>query len=203
MSETGASVPENGEGAQRAFSKGDLVVYPNHGAGFVSGIEEKTVLGEVRRYYVVYVADGGLTLNIPADGDSGLRLGADEAGVDEALEILRGEPAEMPQNWNHRLKHNQDRIRNGETWRVAEVVRDLSSYGGENGLSTGERTLYTKARRILVSEIGLVKGVDAVEAEALVDGALRDRNLRDRTLREGTLREGTLRNERSDGDGSA
>ena len=186
MSEKEASAAKDGGSTQRTFSEGDLVVYPNHGAGYVSGIEEKTVLGEVRRYYVVHVADGGLTLNIPADGESGLRLGADEEGVDEALEILKGDAAEMPQNWNHRLKHNQDRIRNGETWRVAEVVRDLSSYGGDHGLSTGERTLYTKARRILVSEVALVKSVDAPEAEALVDAA---------------LREGAL--SRSDGDGSA
>src|SRR5918997_81632 len=112
------------------FAEGDLVVYPNHGAGYVAGVEEKTVLGESRRYYVVYIADGELTLNIPADGDTDLRSCADE------------------------------------------VVRDLSAYGGEHGLSTGERNLLAKARRILISEVAMCKNLTAEGAEALVDDAL-------------------------------
>ena len=154
------------------FAEGDLVVYPNHGAGYVAGVEEKTVLGEERRYYVVYIADGELTLNIPAEGETGLRSCADEEGVAGALDILRKGAEEMPDHWNHRLKHNQEKIRSGEISRVAEVVRDLSAYGGERGLSTGERNLLAKARRILISEVALVRDLAAEEAEALVDGAL-------------------------------
>jgi CarD family transcriptional regulator len=157
----------------KIFSKGDLVVYPNHGAGTVSGVEEKTILGEERRYYVVYVPEGGLTLNIPADGDSGLRSCADGEEVAEALEILRGGPEDMPAHWNHRLKHNQEKIRSGEISSVAEVVRDLSAHGGDRGLSTGERNLLAKARRILISEVALGKSLEVDEAEALVDDALR------------------------------
>jgi CarD family transcriptional regulator len=138
----------------------------------VAGVEEKTVLGESRRYYVVYIADGELTLNIPADGDTDLRSCADEEGVAGALSILRRGPEDMPDHWNHRLKHNQEKIRSGEISRVAEVVRDLSAYGGEHGLSTGERNLLTKARRILISEVAMCKNLAAEEAEALVDGAL-------------------------------
>ena len=156
----------------KTFSKGDLVVYPNHGAGTVSGVEEKTILGEERRYYVVYIADGELTLNIPADGETGLRSCADESGVTRALEILREGPEEMPGHWNHRLKQNQEKIRSGELSRVAEVVRDLSAYGGEHGLSTGERNLLAKARRILISEVAMCKNLAAEETAALVDGAL-------------------------------
>ncbi len=156
-----------------AFAEGDLVVYPNHGAGYVSGVEEKTVLGEARRYYVVYIADGELTLSIPADGDSGLRSCADEEGVAGALAILREGAQEMPDHWNHRLKHNQEKIRSGEISRVAEVVRDLSAFSGEHGLSTGERNLLAKARRILISEVAMCKNLAADEAGALVDDALR------------------------------
>jgi CarD family transcriptional regulator len=154
------------------FAQGDLVVYPNHGAGYVAGVEEKTVLGESRRYYVVYIADGELTLNIPADGDTDLRSCADEEGVAGALAILRRGPEDMPDHWNHRLKYNQEKIRSGEISRVAEVVRDLSAYGGEHGLSTGERNLLAKARRILISEVAMCKNLTAEGAEALVDGAL-------------------------------
>ena len=163
----------DGSVSREVFGEGDLVVYPNHGAGHVAGVEEKTVLGEERRYYIVYIADGGLTLNIPADGETGLRLCSDEEGVTEALSVLQGDAQSMPANWNHRLKHNQEKLRSGEISRVAEVVRDLSVFGGEHGLSTGERTLLAKARRILVSEVALVRDLPAEEAEALVDGALR------------------------------
>jgi CarD family transcriptional regulator len=154
------------------FGEGDLVVYPNHGAGYVAGVEEKTVLGESRRYYIVYIADGELTLNIPADGDTDLRPCADEKGVAAALAILRQGPEEMPDHWNHRLKHNQEKIRSGEISHVAEVVRDLSAFGGEHGLSTGERNLLAKARRILISEVAMCKNLAAPAAEVLVDGAL-------------------------------
>jgi CarD family transcriptional regulator len=157
----------------KTFAAGDLVVYPNHGAGTVSGVEEKTILGEERRYYIVYVPDGGLTLNIPAEGVSGLRSCAGEEEVAEALEILSGGPEEMPAHWNHRLKHNQEKIRSGEISSVAEVVRDLSAYGGDRGLSTGERNLLAKARRILISEVAMGKSLETDEAEALVNDALR------------------------------
>jgi CarD family transcriptional regulator len=173
MDGTGGLKPKESGLRPETFAEGDLVVYPNHGAGYVAGIEEKIVLGEARRYYVVYIADGELTLNIPADSDTGLRSCADEEGVAGALAILREHPEEMPDHWNHRLKHNQEKIRSGEISRVAEVIRDLSAYGTEHGLSTGERNLLAKARRILISEVALGKKLSAADAEALVDGALR------------------------------
>jgi CarD family transcriptional regulator len=175
MADGNGIVDGNGSATQKdkvTFVAGDLVVYPNHGAGTVSGVEEKTILGEERRYYIVYVPDGGLTLNIPADGDSGLRSCAGEEEVEGALEILRGGPEDMPAHWNHRLKHNQEKLRSGEISSVAEVVRDLNAHGGDRGLSTGERNLLAKARRSLISEVALGKSLKADEAEALVDDAL-------------------------------
>jgi CarD family transcriptional regulator len=175
----GAEGPERGTpdsghgGAQVTFVEGDLVVYPNHGAGRVAGVEEKTILGEVRRYYVVYLPDSELTVSIPADDASDLRACADEESLAQALALLGTEATDMPSNWNHRLKHNREKIRSGEVSQVAEVVRNLSLYSAENGLSTGERNMLMKARQILASEIALVRGIGVVEAEDLVDEALR------------------------------
>lgn len=173
----GSVMPDEGAQATPApatFSEGDLVVYPNHGAGCVSGIEERTILGEARRYYVVYLPGAELTVSVPAVGETGLRACADEESVAEALALLGEEVTEMPQNWNHRLKHNQGKIKSGDILQVAEVVRNLSRYGAESGLSTGERTMLMKARQILASEVALVKDVEPAEAERLVDGALKD-----------------------------
>ena len=156
-----------------SFIEGDLVVYPNHGAGCISGVEEKTILGEVRRYYVVYLPDTELTVSIPADGDTGLRACAGEEGVEEALAVLGADTTEMPSNWNHRLKHNREKIKSGEITQIAEVVRNLSAHGTETGLSTGERNMLIKARQILSSEIALARDIEIAEAEKLVDDALK------------------------------
>ena len=164
----------NGEVVHATFSEGDRVVYPNHGAGCISGVEEKTILGELRRYYVVYLPDSELTVSIPAQGDTGLRACADEESVEEALAVLRGEVTEMPSNWNHRLKHNQGKIKSGEIRQVAEVVRNLSRFNSANGLSTGERTMLIKARQILASELALVRDIEAAEAEKVLDDTLKD-----------------------------
>ena len=161
----------NGEGSL-AFGKGDFVVYPNHGAGCIDGVQEKTVLGEARRYYVVRIPESGLTLSIPADGDNGLRHCANKKDIDEALHVLQEEATEMPPNWNHRLKHNQEKLREGGIAQVAEVVRNLSVYGEGHGLSTGERNMFMKARQILISEIALVREIEAAEVESLINDAL-------------------------------
>jgi CarD family transcriptional regulator len=123
---------------------------------------------------VVYLPGAELTVSVPAEGETGLRACADEESVAEALGLLGGEVTEMPSNWNHRLKHNQGKIKSGEIHQVAEVVRNLSRYGADSGLSTGERTMLMKARQILSSEVALVKGVEPAEAERLVDDALKD-----------------------------
>ena len=163
----------NGEFKRVTFAEGDRVVYPNHGAGCISGVEEKTIFGEVRRYYVVYLPDSELTVSIPAEGDTGLRACAADEIVEEALDVLGGEVTEMPPNWNHRLKHNQGKIKSGEIHQVAEVVRNLSRFNSANGLSTGERTMLMKARQILASEVALVRNVEAAEADKLLDDALK------------------------------
>jgi CarD family transcriptional regulator len=80
----------------------------------------------------------------------------------------------MPSNWNHRLKHNREKLKSGEIEQVAEVVRNLSVHGAENGLSTGERNMLIKARQILASEIALARSIKATEAERLMDDALKD-----------------------------
>ena len=164
---------EAGDNRRATFSEGDLVVYPNHGAGRVAGIEEKTILGEVRRYYVVYLPDTELMLSVPADGDSGLRACAGEESVAKAIALLGENVTEMPSNWNHRLKHNREKIKSGEIEQVAEVVRNLSAHSVESGLSTGERNMLLKARQILASEVALSRGIETADAEKLVDDALR------------------------------
>jgi CarD family transcriptional regulator len=158
----------------KEFREGDLVVYPNHGAGTVTGVEEKTVLGEERRYYVVHLPESELTASVPAASETGLRPCSDEASVAGALDSLGDAPTKMPSNWNHRLKHNREKLREGGILEVAEVVRNLHLYGAEHGLSTGERSLLIKARQILSSEVALSRGIALPEADGLVAEALKN-----------------------------
>ena len=176
MSENEDGARENGSAKEApevlSFGEGDHVVYPSHGAGCICGTEEREVLGEMRRYYIVDLPDTGLTLSVPAVTSSGLRACVDEEHILGALDVLGDGATEMPSNWNHRLKHNREKIRSGEIVQVAEVVRNLNIYNTDHGLSTGERTMLLKARQILVSEVAIVKAIEASEAESLVDGAL-------------------------------
>jgi CarD family transcriptional regulator len=103
-----------------------------------------------------------------------LRACPSEENIMRALALLGADATHMPSNWNHRLKHNREKLKSGEIEQVAEVVRNLSVHGAENGLSTGERNMLIKARQILASEIALARSIEVAEAERLVDDALKD-----------------------------
>lgn len=141
------------------YKIGDKVVYPMHGAGIIEAIEEKEVLGEKKQYYIMAMPIGEMKVMIPMDAmdDIGLRQIIDDEGAQRVIQILAGEESKMSQNWNHRYRANMEKIKSGDIYAVAEVVRNLSIRDKEKGLSTGERKMLETARQILVSELVLVK----------------------------------------------
>jgi len=147
------------------FNIGDKVVYPMHGAGVIESIEEKEVLGEKHRYYIMKLPIGEMKVMIPMDnvGDIGLRQIIDDEGVQKVYHILRGEVSKMSQNWNRRYRANMEKIKSGDIYEVAEVVRNLAIRDKEKGLSTGERKMLDNARQILISELVLAQ--DATEEQ--------------------------------------
>jgi CarD family transcriptional regulator len=78
----------------------------------------------------------------------------------------------MPKNWNRRFKHNRDKMKTGDVLELAEVVRNLSLRDHEKGLSTGEKQMFVKAKKILASELMYAKGMDAEEAAEWLEGVL-------------------------------
>lgn len=156
------------------FNVGDKVVYPMHGAGVIEAIEEKEVLGQTHRYYVMRLPIGNLTVMIPMDQveELGIRAIVDEATVERVLGLLQGEQSKMSQNWNRRYRANLEKIRSGDIFEVAEVVRNLSIRDREKGLSTGERRMLENAKQILASELVLVKGLTEEQVDALLRHAL-------------------------------
>ena len=143
------------------YKVGDKVVYPHHGAGTVVKREQRDVLGEKREYLTIKILHNDMTVNVPADNAErvGLRKVIDEEAVKKVVKYLTSGGTEMPKNWNRRFKHNRDKMKTGDIFELAEVVRNLSLRDGEKGLSTGEKQMYVKAKKILASELMYAKNL--------------------------------------------
>ncbi len=157
-----------------SFDVGDKVVYPHHGAAVIEKREKKEVFGETREYLVLRVAYGDLTLMVPCDNteEVGLREVINDEEVEEVFAVLRKKEARMPTNWSRRFKNHVEKLKSGDVYQVAEVVRNLSLREKEKGLSAGEKRMLAKARQILVSELTFALNVGEEEAEQKLDEAL-------------------------------
>jgi CarD family transcriptional regulator len=156
------------------FMIGDNVVYPHHGAGKVVKKEDKEILGEVRQYLTIKILHNDMTVMVPCEnaGKAGLRRVIDEETVKKVLAVLTDNVSEMPKNWNRRFKHNRDKIKTGDIYELAEVVRNLAVREQDKGLSTGEKQMYTRAKKILASEMMYALDKTEDEAEAYLDDLL-------------------------------
>src|SRR3954463_9419555 len=123
------------------FNVGETVVYPHHGAALIQATETRTVKGVEKLYLVLKVAQGDLTVKVPADNAEivGVRDVVDRTGRDHVFEVLRAPHTEEPTNWSRRYKANQEKLASGDVNKVAEVVRDLWRRDRERVLSAGEK----------------------------------------------------------------
>lgn len=153
------------------FVIGDKIVYPMHGAGIVEEIEEKQILGESRKYYILKVPFGDMKIMIPVDSsnDIGVRAIISVDEINAVMEILSAGSSEMSNNWNRRYRENMEKLKTGDIYSVAEVVRNLMRTDREKKLSTGEKKMLSNAKQILVSEIILVKGIEPEAAEEIIN----------------------------------
>jgi CarD family transcriptional regulator len=159
------------------FRKGDKVIYPHHGAAVIEGFTTREFHGEQKRYFVLKLVHGDLTLMVPCENteEVGLREVVSKREVKKVLEVLRqkAKPG-VATNWSRRYKTNIEKIRSGDIYQVAEVVRNLAIRERDKGLSAGEKRMLAKAREILLSELIFAVGVDAEKAEGIVDKVLQD-----------------------------
>jgi CarD family transcriptional regulator len=160
------------------YKVGDKVVYPHHGAGKVLKKEKKEMLGERREYLTIKILHNDMTVMVPSDsaGRAGLRRVIGEAEVEQVLTVLRGDMSQMPKNWNRRFKHNRDKMKTGDVFELAEVVRNLAIRDFEKGLSTGEKQMFTRAKKILASELMYALDMEEKEAEEYLDDLLESTN---------------------------
>jgi CarD family transcriptional regulator len=158
------------------FEIGDSVVYPHHGAGRVLKKEMKTVLGESREYLTIKILHNDMTVMVPTENAAlaGLRRVIDEETVQKVLALLQDECSEMPKNWNRRFKHNRDKIKTGDIYELAEVVRNLAVREAQKGLSTGEKQMFTRAKKVLASELMYALEMDEEQVDAHLTRLLLD-----------------------------
>ena len=156
------------------YEVGETVVYPHHGAARIIDIRQRKVRGEEKTYLQLEVAQGDLTILVPAESVEliGVRDVVDETGLEKVFEVLRAPLTEEPTNWSRRFKANQEKIASGDVIKVAEVVRDLTRRDDLKKLSTGEKRMLTKARGILTSELALARNIDKTVAAERLDAVL-------------------------------
>ncbi|HLH99194.1 MAG TPA: CarD family transcriptional regulator [Acidimicrobiales bacterium] len=157
-----------------SFDVGDKVVYPHHGAAVVERREVIEAFGDTKEYLVLRLAYGDLILRVPTDNteEVGLREVINDEEVEEVFAVLRKKDVRMPTNWSRRYKNHVEKLKSGDIYQVAEVVRNLSNRDKDKGLSAGEKRMLTRARQILVSELTFALAVDEDEAQKKLDDAL-------------------------------
>lgn len=158
-----------------SFHVGDKVVYPHHGAAVIEKVEKREVFGEQREYYILRLAYQDLTLMVPTDSTDEVKL----RGVTPSKEmnkvfkeLRKHEPTTNTTNWSRRFKANVEKLRSGDIYQVAQVVRSLHQRDKDKGLSAGEKRMLNQAKRILVSELSFSKDCNEEEAEKLLDDVL-------------------------------
>ena len=155
------------------FSVGDKIVYPMHGAGTIDSIEEKDILGEKQSYYILKMpSDVKVMIPTAKAEEVGVRNIIDKQSAEKVFKILGQDETEMDKNWNKRYRNNMDKMKSGDIYEVADVVRNLSFKQKEKGLSTGEKKMLNNAKQILVSELVLVENTTNAEMEKLVDNKI-------------------------------
>ncbi|MCI9039300.1 MAG: CarD family transcriptional regulator [Clostridia bacterium] len=155
------------------FNVGDKIVYPMHGAGTIDAIEEKNILGENQAYYIIKMP-GEVKVMVPTARAEqiGVRniIGKEEA--EKVISILGEDETEMSQNWNKRYRDNMEKMKSGDVYEIADVVRNLAFKQKEKGLSTGEKKMLSNAKQILVSELVLAEHASQEEVEELIDNKI-------------------------------
>ncbi len=155
------------------FNVGDKIVYPMHGAGTIDAIEEKDILGEKQAYYIIKMP-GEVKVMIPTEKAEqvGVRNIINKEEAVKVMSVLGENETEMDKNWNKRYRDNMDKMKSGDIYEVADVVRNLSFKQKEKGLSTGEKKMLSNAKQILVSELVLAEHASQEEVEQLIDNKI-------------------------------
>lgn len=149
-----------------------------HGAGVIEGIEEKEILGQRKKYFVMRMPIGDMKVMVPMENVDhiGLRQVVGNDAVNRVMDILGERDIDLQSNWNQRYRANMDKMKSGDIYELADVVRNLMIRDRSKGLSTGERKMLDQAKQILISELALVKDMDSKEVFIMLDGLVKKKD---------------------------
>jgi len=152
------------------FKCGDKILYPMHGAGVVETIEEKNVLGENHKYYVVSLPTKNMKVMIPVDRSDALHLREiiDSKMIPDVFDVFTKDYVDRGLNWNKRYKMNLEKVKSGDIYELANVINDLMQRDSKRGLSTGERKMLNDSKHLFISEVTLSTGKEKDEVEKLI-----------------------------------
>ncbi len=153
------------------FKVGDNIVYPMHGAGTIESIEEKEFLGETQKYYVMKMPVGDVKVMVPTKNAEliGVRDVIENDRCEGVFDVFNNNTQVVTSNWNKRYRDNMERMKSGDIFEVAEVVRNLTFKQKEKGLATGEKKMLSNAKQILVSELVLAEDSSKESVEQMID----------------------------------
>jgi CarD family transcriptional regulator len=162
------------------YSVGDKVVHPGCGPGVIKSVERRQMQGEPKRYYVIEMFTGGGTLMTPVAqaGNVGLRRAIGPRSVSKLLRLLASSPSSLSSDFRERQTEIEERLRIGDVFTTAEVIRDLAWYDQSNGLTKRDSQLMQRAEDLVAGELALVKDIEVEEAldqiEAILTEAMSD-----------------------------
>ncbi|MDA0192093.1 MAG: CarD family transcriptional regulator [Actinobacteria bacterium] len=156
------------------FKKGDTVIYPQHGACIVHGIKRMKAFGAVQEYIILKTVINEMTLSVPTAmaNQVGVRPPVSKSELEDLRSVLSKADPRVPANWSRRFKNHQEKLKSGDVYQVAEVVRNLAARDRDSALSAAEKTMYDRARINLISEISPALKVSTDAAEVWLDAAL-------------------------------
>lgn len=153
------------------YNIGDKIVYPVHGAGVIESIENREIMGEKKEYYIMRMPVGDMKVMIPVANaeEIGIRDVIDKNEADKVIAKFKECSTEMDSNWNKRSRENTAKIKSGNIYEVAQVVKSLMYRDKTRGLSTGERKMLNSAKQIMVSELVMAKSVNQSDIENIIN----------------------------------
>jgi len=160
------------------YKVGDTIIHPLHGAGRIVEIVGEKVFDSVQKYYVVKILYNGMKVLVPVKSASeiGIRNVISEEEANRVFELLKDNSFKVDingcGNYNKRIRENQQKLKSGNIYCVVEVLKMLAMREKVKGLSTNEKMMFNTAKQILVSELGLAKGLAIEEVERMVDNIL-------------------------------
>lgn len=153
------------------FEKNDRIVHPLHGGCIIDSITEERINGVNRQYYILKTPKHGVTVKVPVDTSEsvGIRPIMSDLTADDVMRYFVTADTVEPSGWNQRYRENMDKMKSGDPYAVAAVIKRLLCRDCIKGLSAVERNMLAAAKQILISELVMSKNQTYEELEKHIE----------------------------------